>query len=140
MPTQISLRTCTFLRCPIRNARSVAWSSTAGFHQRSKWNTWLAAVRLRPVPPAFSDSTNSGGPPSAWKRVTISSRADFGGAAVQEQHLAPEPLLQVASEQVPELGELGEAQRPVALGERLLEDLLEPGELARAPVELRSGP
>src|SRR5213596_3660101 len=78
VPTHVSLRTWTFLRWPIRNARSVAWSSTAGFHQRSKWMTWLAAVRLSPVPPAFSDSTNSDGPSSAWKRATISSRAAFG--------------------------------------------------------------
>ena len=39
----------------MRKARSVAWFSTAGFHQRSKWKTWLAAVRFRPVPPALSD-------------------------------------------------------------------------------------
>ena len=56
VPTQTSLRTCTLRRWPMRNARSVAWSSTAGFHQRSKWTTWLAAVRFSPVPPALSDS------------------------------------------------------------------------------------
>ena len=59
---------------------------------------------------------------------------------MQEQHLAAESLLQVTAEQVPELGELREAQRLVALGERLGEDLLEPGELARAAVERASGP
>ncbi len=35
-------RTCTLRFCPIRKARSVAWSSTAGFHHRSTWTTWLA--------------------------------------------------------------------------------------------------
>ena len=77
----------------------------------------------------------SGGPPSAWNRATISSRARLRGPAVQEQHLAAEPLLQVTAQQVPELGELGEAQRLVPLGERLGEDLLEPRELAGAPIE-----
>ena len=61
-------------------------------------------------------------------------------AAVQEQRLASEPLLQVTAQQVPELGELGEAQRLVALGERLGEDLLEPRELAGASGQRRSGP
>src|SRR6478752_1276995 len=69
-----NLRTCTLRRCPMRNARSVAWFSTAGFHHRSRWMTWLAAVRLRPVPPAFNDSRKIGGPCSDWKRSTISSR------------------------------------------------------------------
>ena len=38
---------------PMRCARSAAWSSTAGFHHGSRRNTWSAAVRLRPVPPAL---------------------------------------------------------------------------------------
>ena len=44
-------RTCApARRCvwPMRKARSVAWFSTAGFHQRSKWKTWFAAVRFKP--------------------------------------------------------------------------------------------
>ena len=45
---------------PMRKARSVAWFSTAGFHQRSKWMTCEAAVRLRPAPPALSDRTKKG--------------------------------------------------------------------------------
>ncbi|CPA31502.1 Uncharacterised protein [Mycobacterium tuberculosis] len=39
VPVQMNLRTCTVRRCPIRNARSVAWFSTAGFHQRSRCTT-----------------------------------------------------------------------------------------------------
>src|SRR5918995_1036358 len=60
---------------PIRQARSRAWSSTAGFHQRSYSTTWLAAVRLRPVPPALSDSTSAPGPSPCWKSATRRSRA-----------------------------------------------------------------
>jgi hypothetical protein len=57
-------------RWPMRKARSVAWFSTAGFHQRSKWITWEAAVRLSPVPPARRDRTKKGTVSSAWKRST----------------------------------------------------------------------
>ena len=46
----------------MRKARSVAWFSTAGFHQRSKWKTWFAAVRFSPVPPALSDRRKTRGP------------------------------------------------------------------------------
>ncbi len=35
---------------PIRKARSVAWFSTAGFHHRSKWKTWLAGSQVQPCP------------------------------------------------------------------------------------------
>src|SRR6516225_1038601 len=44
----------------MRKARSVAWFSTTGFHQRSKCTTCDAAVRVRPEPPAFSDRTKNG--------------------------------------------------------------------------------
>jgi hypothetical protein len=49
------------------------------------------------------------------------------GAAVEPQHLAAEALLQVRPEKVAELGELGKAQGAVALCERLVQNLLEPG-------------
>src|SRR3712207_6848598 len=39
VPGQRNLRTWTVRCCPIRNARSVACSSTAGFHQRSEEHT-----------------------------------------------------------------------------------------------------
>src|SRR5213595_2056004 len=58
----------------MRNARSVAWFSTAGFHQRSKWITCDAAVRFRPEPPALSDRTKKGTDSSSWKRRTSSRR------------------------------------------------------------------
>ena len=69
----------------MRKARSVAWFSTAGFHQRSKWITCEAAVRFRPVPPALSDSTKNGGPSSRWNWSTSALPLADGRAAVQHQ-------------------------------------------------------
>ena len=66
--------TSTFLICPIRNARSVAWFSTAGFHHLSKWMTWDAAVRLSPAPPALTESTKKGTFSSSWNWRTRSLR------------------------------------------------------------------
>ncbi len=74
VPRQTNLWTSTFFVCPMRNARSVAWFSTAGFHQRSKWITCEAAVRFKPDPPALSDSTKNGTDSSSWKRLTRSLR------------------------------------------------------------------
>ena len=71
------------LRCwPIRQARSRAWSSTAGFHHRSYSTTWLAAVRFSPVPPAFSDSTSAPGPVPCWNSVDDAVAGAAGQAAV----------------------------------------------------------
>ena len=80
VPLQTNLWTNTLRSCPMRKARSVAWSSTAGFHQRSKWKTRFAAVRLRPVPPALRESTNILGPSgrASWKVVTMLSRSFCG--------------------------------------------------------------
>jgi len=61
VPVQTNLWTCTVRVWPMRYARSVAWFSTAGFHHRSKWNTWLAAVRFNPMPPVRSDRMKIGG-------------------------------------------------------------------------------
>ena len=66
--------TNTSRSCPIRCARSVAWFSTAGFHQRSKWITCVARVRLRPNPPAFSERMNAFGSGSALNAAISSSR------------------------------------------------------------------
>ena len=60
------------------------------------------------------------------------------GAAVQERDVGVEAGRQVRHEQVPELGELGEAQHPVALGQDLGEDLLQADDLAGAPADRRS--
>ena len=61
-----------------------------------------------------------------------------GEPAVQERDVGVEPRGQVGHEQVPELGELGEAQRAVALGEDLGEDLLQPHDLAGAAADRRA--
>ena len=59
----------------MRCARSAAWSSTAGFHQGSSRKTWSAAVRFRPVPPAFSDTSITGGPSALWNAPTTAPRS-----------------------------------------------------------------
>ena len=107
VPRQISLWTSTLRFWPMRKARSVAWSSTAGFHQRSKWMTWLAAVRFRPVPPARSDSTKNGGPSSAWNSSTSFCRRAHGGLARQHQPRpaeAPRQVLRPAARSPPGTG------------------------------------
>ena len=78
VPRHTNLCTSTFRCCPIRNARSVAWFSTAGFHQRSKWITCAAAVRFNPVPPALSDNTKNGGPSARWNASTSPRRFPTG--------------------------------------------------------------
>src|SRR5580693_2289717 len=70
VPRQTNLCTRTLRFCPMRKARSVAWFSTAGFHQRSKCTTCEAAVRVRPEPPAFSDNTKNGTLSSSWNVLT----------------------------------------------------------------------
>ena len=57
------------------------------------------------------------------------------GPAVQKENFTTESLLQVTAEQMPELGELGEAQRLIPLGQRLHQDLLEPSKLPGAARE-----
>ena len=58
-----NLCTCTTRVWPMRWARSVAWSSTAGFHQRSKWKTWWRGSGSGPARRPCSDSTSTPGPP-----------------------------------------------------------------------------
>jgi len=59
------------------------------FHQRSNWTTWEAAVRFRPEPPAFSDSTKKGRVSSSWKRRTRSLRSCTAVAPVSTQPERP---------------------------------------------------
>ncbi len=54
----------------------------------------------------------------------------FRHAAVQEQHLASECLLQVRFDQRPHLGELREHERALVRGQDLVEHLGQPRELA----------
>ena len=91
----------------MRKARSVAWFSTAGFHQRSKWITCDAAVRFSPVPPAFSDSTKNGGPsrPGSARRVPAAFDAR---PAVEHQPGPAEDAARNAASGAVDLAELRE--------------------------------
>ena len=90
------------------------------------------------MPPAFSETSSSGGPAPAWKSATIASRRTLGDAAVQERHAQLEALGDVAHEQLAHLPELGEHERPLADVEQLVDELVEAGQLARAPGEPRA--
>ena len=57
---------------------------------------------------------------------------------MQPQRLGAEAPAQVRQEQVAPLGELREAQHPVARGDDLVEQLLDPGQLAGAAGERRA--
>src|SRR5699024_7316045 len=76
VPALTCVFTVTSRRCPMRKARSVAWFSTAGFHQRSRCTTWLAAVSVSPVPPARRlRSISPGRSRCCWNSATIWSRS-----------------------------------------------------------------
>ena len=94
----------------MRKARSVAWFSTAGFHQRSKWKTWLARVRLSPVPPALMERTNRRGAwrSARWKRSTSRSRAAAGVPPWRKSTSWPNRACEVRLQQPAHLGVLGE--------------------------------
>ena len=126
----------------MRKARSVAWFSTAGFHQRSKWKTWFAAVRFRPVPPALSDSTKRRRTPSprVWKRSTMRSRLAAGTPPWRNSTSPPKVSGKVRLEALAHLGELGEDQGAVALGEQLLEHLVRRASLPERPGSGESSP
>ena len=69
-------RTCGPARCvrwPMRNARSVAWFSTAGFHQRSKWKTCVRRGQVQPGAARLQRraGTTARRRPAAWKRSTM---------------------------------------------------------------------
>ena len=59
VPFAISLIIWTTFFWPNLWTLSLAWFSTAGFHQGSKWITTSALVKLRPLPPAFKDIKNT---------------------------------------------------------------------------------
>src|SRR5258708_1810232 len=59
VPIATNLCTKTFLRWPMRKARSGACSSTPGFHQRSQWKTGFAFVMFKTTPPARTARINT---------------------------------------------------------------------------------
>ena len=81
VPLAMTFCTLTTLSCPMRCARSVAWFCAAAFHQGSACTTTEAPVRLSPVPPALSDTRNTG-VSSALKAFTSARRRFFGVAPV----------------------------------------------------------
>ena len=135
VPGQTSRCEITVRPWPMRHARSRAWSSTAGFHQRSYSTTWLAAVRLSPVPPAFSDSTRAPGPVAV---LEVGDQA-VAGAAAEAAVVAGDrdagDLGEVVGQAAAPRGEVGEDQDPLAGGEDRLDDLLEAGQLPGASGE-----
>ena len=98
-----------------------------------------AAVRLSPVPPAFSDTSSSGGPCPAWNvgdhAVAARSAPRRRGGTAPSQL---EALGEVAHEQLAHLPELGEHERPLVDVEQLVDELVEAGQLAGAPGEAAS--
>src|SRR5215472_6931963 len=103
---------------PIRCARSAAWSSTAGFHQGSSRNTWSAWVRFKPVPPARSETSRTGGPASCWKARHHPGAVD-GGAI--EAGVVDAGGREARLHQVQERGPLREHQGLVAVGDHALQ-------------------
>src|SRR5690606_19823737 len=63
LPLQMKRTIKTSFVCPSRCTRSTAWSSIDGAHQGSIMNTWLAAVRFNPTPPALRENSRSLKPP-----------------------------------------------------------------------------
>ena len=51
----MNFKATTVFVCPIRCARAIACSSTEGFHHGSRIKTYSAAVKFKPIPPAFSE-------------------------------------------------------------------------------------
>ena len=98
----------------MRWARSVAWSSTAGFHHRSTCTTWFAAVRFSPVPPALRVANSSGGPSSAWNDATRAVALPRGRPPCNTRIGAPN-CSDNHGARVGELGELREHQHAVTL-------------------------
>lgn len=64
-----------------QHTQALACASLAGFQQRSKWTTWLAAVRFSPMPPALGFDLASCFMP--WKTCTL---ANMSGLQSQDQH------------------------------------------------------
>ena len=87
------------------------------------------------MPPAFSDSTSAPGPSPLWKSAIMRSRARARQAAVVALDRRAGALGEVLGEPDAPLGEVGEHQHPLAGREHRVDDLLEPGELARATGE-----
>ena len=88
------------------------------------------------MPPAFSDSTSAPAPSPAWKsRDHPVARGPRQAAVVALDRRAGDASVRCSASLHAPLGEVGEHQHALAGGEHRFDDLLEPGELARAPGE-----
>ena len=113
----------------MRCVRSMACASTAGFHQGSSRNTYSAAVRFSPSPPAFRLIRNSAHRGVVLERVD--ARLAVARRAV-EVLVADAGLVEAAAHDREQAGELREDQRLVALLAQLVE-------LVEQHVELGAG-
>lgn len=114
VPAVTSLCAWTARVWPILYVRSVAWSSTAGFHQRSKWNTWVVAV-------IEAGSSRPRGEDEGLRDAPVLLEASDHGvpgrsarAAVEKQDVRLQDLAQVGHQALPYPAELREDERPVA--------------------------
>ena len=114
----------------MRKARSVAWFSTAGFHQRSKCTTCDAAVRFRPEPPALSESTKNGTVSSSWKVRTRSLRLFTAVSPCSTSPGRPNTPPRNVGQRRGHLAELGEDQHLLLPRRDDLGDLAQAGQLA----------
>ena len=112
-------RTCGPARCrvwPMRKARSVAWFSTAGFHQRSKWKTWFARGQVQAGAARLERQHED------RRRVAVRSgtarpsgrAAPCGTPPCRNSTSRPNVSCRCRCSSVAHLGELGEDQRAVA--------------------------
>ena len=114
----------------MRKARSVAWFSTAGFHQRSKWTTCDAAVRFRPGAAGLERQHEE-------RDVLVLLEAAHQvlallhlGLAVQDEAGPAENRAEERRQRRRRLAELGEDQHLLLPRGDHLGDLAQPGQLA----------
>ena len=83
------------------------------------------------MPPAFNDSTSAPGPSPVWNSFDELVARGARQAAVVARDRRAGALGEVLGEPQAPLGEVREHQHALAGGEHRVDDLLEPGELAR---------
>ncbi len=137
VPGHTSVWTSTPRVWPMRHTRSDAWSSTAGFHQRSKWITWFARTRLRPGATGTQRHREDAGAAARGERLDDLVALGARHAAVQHRHRrARAPPARCGCDAPEEPGVLAEHDDGLVLGDDLLGQLDEPVELAGAAGEL----
>ena len=87
------------------------------------------------MPPAFNDSTSAPGPSRPWNSATTGRARRARHAAVVTVDRRSDALREIRGELDAPLGEVREDQYLLAGREHRVDDLFEPGELARPPGE-----